>query len=107
MASIGQKILIELSIEHKLLIAEFVIGMHEESPDYGTFKANIQEFGEFSDSFVGNLDRLIRTMHPKYKTAAEPAPVDKSAVKDEKAHRFPGLALPNNPTWVCLQLSYC
>ncbi|KAF8921650.1 DEAH-box ATP-dependent RNA helicase prp22, partial [Haplosporangium bisporale] len=39
-------------------------------------------------------------MHPRYKTAAEPAPVDKSAVKDEKAHRFPGLALPNNSSWM-------
>ncbi|KAG0366770.1 DEAH-box ATP-dependent RNA helicase prp22 [Gamsiella multidivaricata] len=79
--------------------AEFVISVHEESPDYTTFKKNMQEIGEFSDSFVGNIDRLIRTMHPKYKKAPEPAKVDETAIKDEKTHRFPGLALPNNPGW--------
>ncbi|KAG0345797.1 DEAH-box ATP-dependent RNA helicase prp22 [Podila humilis] len=82
-------------------VAEFVIGMHEESPDYSTFKSEIQGIGEFSDSFVGNLDRLIRTMHPKFKKVAEPAPVDKTAAADEKSHRFPGLAMPNkNPAWM-------
>ncbi|KAF9316103.1 DEAH-box ATP-dependent RNA helicase prp22 [Podila horticola] len=63
-------------------VAEFVIGMHEESPDYATFKANIQEIGEFSDSFVGNLDRLIRTMHPKNKKVTEPVPVDNAAMEE-------------------------
>ncbi|KAG0330526.1 DEAH-box ATP-dependent RNA helicase prp22 [Podila horticola] len=63
-------------------VAEFVIGMHEESPDYATFKANIQEIGEFSDSFVGNLDRLIRTMNPKNKKVTEPVPVDNAAMEE-------------------------
>ena len=83
-----------------LCIAEFIINVHEESPDYATFKKNMQEIGEFEDSFVGIIDRLIRTMHPKYKKAAEPVQADKAAVKDEKLHLFPGLALPNNPGWV-------
>ncbi|KAI1311931.1 DEAH-box ATP-dependent RNA helicase prp22 [Mortierella claussenii] len=81
-------------------VAEFVINVHEESPDYATFKENMQEIGEFSDSFVGNIDRLIRTMHPKNKKVSEPVMADKAAIKDEKTHRFPGLAIPNNPGWL-------
>jgi len=38
-------------------------------------------------------------MHPKNKKVAEPAPIDKAAIADEKKHRFPGLALPNNSDW--------
>lgn len=40
-------------------------------------------------------------MHPKYKKAAEPAVADKAAIADEKAHKFPGLAIPDRPGWVC------
>ncbi|KAK3808611.1 MAG: P-loop containing nucleoside triphosphate hydrolase protein [Benniella sp.] len=80
-------------------VAEYVISVHEDSPDYATFKKNMQGMGEFSDSFIGNIDRLIKTMHPKHKKAPEPAPADKDAIKDDKAHRFPGLAIPNNPAW--------
>lgn len=60
----------------------------------------MQEIGEFSDSFIGNIDRLIKAMHPKHKKAPEPAPVDKDAMRDDKTHRFPGLAIPDNPSWV-------
>ncbi|KAG0052532.1 DEAH-box ATP-dependent RNA helicase prp22 [Gryganskiella cystojenkinii] len=76
-------------------VAEFIIHLHEEAKDYASFKRDVQEVADFSDSFVGNLDRLIKTMHPKNKKVAEPAPIDKAAIADEKAHRFPGLAMPN------------
>jgi hypothetical protein len=64
----------------------------------------MQEMGDFSDSFIGNIDRLIKTMHPKYKKEPEKVVVDKEAVRDEKVHKFPGLAIPNNPGWVSIGL---
>jgi len=45
-------------------------------------------------------------MHPKYKKAAEPTIADKAAVADEKAHKFPGLAIPDRPGWVCINSKY-
>ncbi|KAF9586623.1 DEAH-box ATP-dependent RNA helicase prp22 [Lunasporangiospora selenospora] len=93
---IRNELLNHTSIDDKT-VAEFVIDIHENSSDYATFKKEIQEMDDFSDSFVGNLDRLIRTMHPKHKKAAESVPIDKKAIADDKAHRFPGLALPNVP----------
>ncbi|KAF9439217.1 DEAH-box ATP-dependent RNA helicase prp22 [Entomortierella beljakovae] len=96
---ISNEILNHTGIDEKS-VAEYVINLHEESTDYASFKKAMQELGEFSDSFTGNIDRLIKTMHPKFKKAPEIVDSDKSAVKDEKAHRFPGLAIPNNPGWM-------
>ncbi|KAG0230314.1 DEAH-box ATP-dependent RNA helicase prp22 [Actinomortierella wolfii] len=82
-------------------IAQYVIHLHDKAKDYNDFKKEMQEQGDFSDSFVGNLDRLIRTMHPKYKKieAQNNRKADEDAIKDEKAHRFPGLAIPNSRGW--------
>ncbi|KAF9162478.1 DEAH-box ATP-dependent RNA helicase prp22 [Actinomortierella ambigua] len=85
-------------------IAKYVIHLHDQAKDYNAFKKDMQEQGDFSDSFAGNLDRLIRTMHPKYKkieaaAAEQRNQADESAIKDEKAHRFPGLAIPDTRGW--------
>jgi hypothetical protein len=88
------------------VLAEFIIHVHEKSADYTAFKDTLQDAGDFSPSFIGNLDRLIRTMHPKYKKAAEPTSADKAAVADQKAHKFPGLAIPDRPGWVCSRFRF-
>lgn len=53
-------------------LAEFIVSLHEESKDADDFKKKLQEVGEgqFSDSLISNLNRLISKMHPKYKKAA-------------------------------------
>ncbi|KAF9095828.1 DEAH-box ATP-dependent RNA helicase prp22 [Mortierella sp. AD031] len=96
---IRNEVLNHLGMDDKS-VAEFIIHVHEKSADYTAFKDTLQDAGDFSPSFIGNLDRLIRTMHPKYRKAAEPTVADKAAVADQKAHRFPGLAIPDRPGWL-------
>ncbi|KAF9126717.1 DEAH-box ATP-dependent RNA helicase prp22 [Mortierella sp. 14UC] len=96
---IRNEVLNHLGMDDKS-VAEFIIHVHEKSADYTAFKDTLQDAGDFSPSFIGNLDRLIRTMHPKYKKAAEPTGADKAAVADQKAHQFPGLAIPDRPGWM-------
>lgn len=54
------------------LAAEFAISLHEESKDLNDFRSKLGSFGaEFPASFVDNIDRLIRTMHPKYRSKSK------------------------------------
>lgn len=96
---IRNEVLNHLGMDDKS-VAEFIIHVHEKSADYTAFKDTLQDAGDFSPSFIGNLDRLIRTMHPKYRKAEEPTVADKAAIADEKAHKFPGLAIPDRPGWM-------
>ncbi|KAG0274384.1 DEAH-box ATP-dependent RNA helicase prp22, partial [Linnemannia exigua] len=96
---IRNEVLNHLGMDDKS-VAEFIIHVHEKSADYTAFKDTLQDAGDFSPSFIGNLDRLIRTMHPKYKKAEEPTAADKAAVADQKAHKFPGLAIADRPGWM-------
>jgi ATP-dependent RNA helicase DHX8/PRP22 len=87
-------------------LAEFIISLHEQSKTQDVFKKKLKDVGaDFPDSFVENLDRLILSMHPKYKrkkakkakAAADgkggPAATGEEA--EEKRRLFPGLALPD------------
>ncbi|KAF9912617.1 DEAH-box ATP-dependent RNA helicase prp22 [Linnemannia zychae] len=97
---IRNEVLNHLGMDDKS-VAEFIIHVHEKSADYTAFKDTLQDAGDFSPSFIGNLDRLIRTMHPKYKKKdAEPTGADKAAIADHKAHKFPGLAIPDRHGWM-------
>ncbi|KAF9922003.1 DEAH-box ATP-dependent RNA helicase prp22 [Linnemannia zychae] len=96
---IRNEVLNHLGIDDKS-VAEFIVHVHEKSADYTAFKDTLQDAGDFSPSFIGNLDRLIRTMHPKYKKEKEPKNADKAAIADEKTHKFPGLAIPDRPGWM-------
>ncbi|OAQ29681.1 hypothetical protein K457DRAFT_481743 [Linnemannia elongata AG-77] len=96
---IRNEVLNHLGMDDKS-VAEFIIHVHEKSADYTAFKDTLQDAGDFSPSFIGNLDRLIRTMHPKYRKAEEPTVADKAAIADEKAHKFPGLAIPDRLGWM-------
>ncbi|KDR85685.1 hypothetical protein GALMADRAFT_234699 [Galerina marginata CBS 339.88] len=83
-------------------VAEFVISIHEQSKTSPDFKAQLSETGAaFSDSLIESIDRLILSLHPKYKK-----PVKKSAKAQGKAKAndemteldrqkrlFPGLAV--------------
>ncbi|KAL1410149.1 DEAH-box ATP-dependent RNA helicase prp22 [Vanrija albida] len=88
-------------------LAEFVIAMHEQSKGgFEAFTKKLNDIGaDFPDSFIKNLDRLIVTMHPKYKRKAAKAKAKAEAGKPQaeggtgekslQARKFPGLSLPD------------
>lgn len=99
-----------LGINDKTL-AEFVIDQHLKCSSFDEFKSELNALGaDFPQSLMESVDRLVLTMHPKYKSkqdAADNASNDKNgddALLDElerKARVFKGLAMPDKgPDWV-------
>ncbi|GAA5907660.1 hypothetical protein JCM5296_000845 [Sporobolomyces johnsonii] len=92
-------------------LAEFLIHLHTTSPDFATFKTQVASSGaDFPDSFLQSVDRLILSMHPKYKLKSKKGKKKKGKAADgadgkgktpldeerEKQKRlFPGLAMPD------------
>jgi ATP-dependent RNA helicase DHX8/PRP22 len=77
-----------------------VIVLHGKSKNLEEFKGKLKENGaEFPDSFVENVDRLILSMHPKYKKKAKKNKGgDNNGELSEKGRKqrlFPGLSLPD------------
>jgi ATP-dependent RNA helicase DHX8/PRP22 len=93
------------------------IQLHRKSKKFDVFQTKMKEMGApFPDSFVQNLDRIILSMHPKYKKKAKKAAEmtvggegalngkgkdkDIDRVVDEETDRrarlFPGLAVPDS-----------
>ncbi|GAA5853306.1 hypothetical protein JCM8547_000279 [Rhodosporidiobolus lusitaniae] len=89
-------------------LAEFLIHLHGESKDFSGFKQKCAEVGaEFPDSFLQSVDRLILSMHPKYKKKAAASSAAKgkgkagagqtySEEKQKQMRLFPGLAVPDS-----------
>lgn len=80
-------------------IAEFVISEHEKhksKPD--AFSGALEEF-DFPESLISSIDRLVRTLHPKYKSTG--AALDSTVFAQDqdaqngKARKFKGLTLPD------------
>lgn len=93
--SIVSKISSELSnhigLQDKVL-AEFILHLHETAKDLEAFKEALGGMGaDFPESFVENLDRLIRTLQPN---KGGKAPVKKPSTQD--TGKFPGLAIPDD-----------
>ncbi|ETN42294.1 uncharacterized protein HMPREF1541_04235 [Cyphellophora europaea CBS 101466] len=87
-------------------LAEFVIDQHEKSDGkLVDFKNALAALGaDFPNSLVESIDRLIRTMHPKYKNQSQQqsgnGDMDELGALESKAKRFKGLAVPDrNPNW--------
>ena len=107
-AKITQEVVNHTGINDKT-VAEFVIALHDESKTLADFKANLSSAGaDFPDSFVGTVDRLILTMHPKHKKRhlsrddyngqKENGHGEGGLDEQEKKRRlFPGLALVDKP----------
>jgi ATP-dependent RNA helicase DHX8/PRP22 len=101
-AKITQEIDNHTGLNEKSL-AEFTINLHEKSnKSLDTFKAKLKENdASFPDSLVENIDRLIFSMHPKYKkksksrtTLGKRKKVDGGPTELERQKRmFPGLAM--------------
>ncbi|KAH9981405.1 P-loop containing nucleoside triphosphate hydrolase protein [Lactifluus volemus] len=100
-AKITQEIDNHTGINDKTL-AEFVIDLHDKSKTLADFKAKLKEVGaDFPESFIENIDRLVLTLHPKYKKKNSAGANGKAkangdnapAEKDKQKRLFPGLAL--------------
>lgn len=91
-----------LGINDKTL-AEFVIAQHSKCQSLPEFKAQMEAMGaDFPQSLVESVDRLILTMHPKYKSKANggvarhpPEGVASLDDVDKKTRIFKGLAVPD------------
>lgn len=93
-----------LGISDKTL-AEFVIDQHAKCKSLPEFKTKLEEMGaEFPQSLVESIDRLVLSMHPRYKRKTsgvqeeeETEPADE---RDRKTRVFKGLAIPDKePSW--------
>lgn len=85
-------------------LAEFVIDQHAKSGGkLSEFKNSMAALGaDFPNSLVESIDRLIRTMHPKYKMEKQAAQsdMDELSALASKAKMFSGLAVPDKrPNW--------
>ncbi|KAF1955873.1 P-loop containing nucleoside triphosphate hydrolase protein [Byssothecium circinans] len=80
-------------------LAEFVINTHAEAKGLTDFETKLKDVGaEFPRSLVESIDRLILTLHPKYKKGAAPAVRDDDDDDDDKSRKarvFRGLAIPD------------
>lgn len=94
-----------LGINDKTL-AEFVIDQHLKCGAFSDFKSSLQALGaDFPQSLMESVDRLVLTMHPKYKNKQPTSGKEKSErntdidnVNDteRKARVFKGLAVPDS-----------
>ncbi|MCJ1402527.1 DEAH-box ATP-dependent RNA helicase prp22 [Xylographa trunciseda] len=92
-----------LGINDKTL-AEFVIAQHSKCSTLADFKMQMEAMGaDFPPSLVDSIDRLVLTMHPKYKdkrgrAAGENGASTHHSAMDEVAKKtriFKGLAVPD------------
>ncbi|CZR63328.1 probable ATP dependent RNA helicase [Phialocephala subalpina] len=87
-----------LGVSDKTL-AEFVIAQHAECKSLEEFQAKLDAMGaEFPQSLIESVDRLVRTMHPKYKGKSNGGGGQDGQSKrkiEEKTKVFKGLAMPD------------
>ena len=85
-----------LGVSDKTL-AEFVIDQHASAKGIADFKEQLEAMGaEFPQSLVESIDRLILTLHPKYKsknTNGAKVAEDDDDNRDRKTRVFKGLAI--------------
>ncbi|KAK4947272.1 DEAH-box ATP-dependent RNA helicase prp22, partial [Elasticomyces elasticus] len=78
-------------------IAEFVIGQHGDSKSLPDFTEKMIEF-DFPQTLINSIDRLVLTMHPKYRNRSggrvvkDQEPVDDT---ERKTRVYKGLAIPD------------
>lgn len=70
-------------------LAEFLIAEHGKCKTFDDFQTQMKEY-ELPGSLLESIDRLIITMHPRYKKSAN---MDKSQHLDGKARVLKGLAI--------------
>ncbi|QIW99697.1 hypothetical protein AMS68_005215 [Peltaster fructicola] len=76
-------------------VAGFVIAEHEKyRTKYAAFHSAMEDF-EFPESLITSIDRLVKTLHPKYKKNGAEDATAKSHAQSDKMQQFRGLALPD------------
>ncbi|KAI9052960.1 hypothetical protein LZ554_003232 [Drepanopeziza brunnea f. sp. 'monogermtubi'] len=86
-----------LGISDKTL-AEFIISQHAPSLKLEEFRSKLEAMGaEFPQSLIESVDRLVRTMHPKYKGLKNGGEQmgNGSRKLEERTNVFKGLAMPD------------
>jgi ATP-dependent RNA helicase DHX8/PRP22 len=84
-------------------LAEFIIAQRVECASFGEFKEKLVTIGaEFPPSLVESIDRLVQTMHPKFKGKhngshgnGEGADGKPARSAEEQTKVFKGLAIPD------------
>ncbi|KAK5130647.1 hypothetical protein LTR08_001857 [Meristemomyces frigidus] len=74
-------------------VAEFVIAEHAKSKDTADFCEKATVDFDFPKSLSESIDRLVRTLHPKYRKNG--AAAESTHGKAEKTKKFAGLSLPD------------
>jgi ATP-dependent RNA helicase DHX8/PRP22 len=80
-------------------LAEFVIAQHIQCNSLDEFKKKLQAIGaDFPESLIESVDRLVLTMHPKFKGKNKNGNQtdDGRGRVEEKTRVFKGLALPDS-----------
>jgi ATP-dependent RNA helicase DHX8/PRP22 len=100
--TVTKELVNHIGIDDKTL-AEFLISLHEESASLDDFRSKLKEAdAELPESFIVNFDRLVLSMHPKYKKKrvvadgtkdGTAAAVDEDSEKERQRRLFPGLGL--------------
>jgi ATP-dependent RNA helicase DHX8/PRP22 len=87
-----------LGVSDKTL-AEFIIHQHSGCTSLPEFKEKLAGLGaDFPQSLIESIDRIILTLHPKYKkqkAAANSSSKAQETERDRKARIFKGLAIPD------------
>jgi ATP-dependent RNA helicase DHX8/PRP22 len=87
-----------LGVSDKTL-AEFIIHQHSACTSLPEFKEKLNGLGaDFPQTLIESIDRIILTLHPKYKkqkTAANGNSKVQENERDRKARIFKGLAIPD------------
>ncbi|KAF2121425.1 hypothetical protein BDV96DRAFT_211984 [Lophiotrema nucula] len=72
-------------------LAEFVIDTHLKSQSFEAFTATLRDMGaDFPQSLVDSIDRLMHTLHPRYKQAAS-----QEEKQRRKEHILKALTMPD------------
>ncbi|KAF2708869.1 pre-mRNA-splicing factor ATP-dependent RNA helicase prp16 [Pleomassaria siparia CBS 279.74] len=94
-SKVASEIQNHLSISDKTL-AEFVIAQHAPNTSLKDFEATLSSMGaDFPRSLLESIDRLILTLHPKYKSQKAGATQNRDENIDSKSRVFKGLSIPD------------
>lgn len=107
-SAVQREMLNHIGMDDKVL-AEFLISLHDDAADLKEFKTKLADSGsEFPESLVSSIDRLVLTLHPKYKKKSSTQQqqqqpkegAQKEEVLDAEAQKqrklFPGLSMPDS-----------
>lgn len=98
-AKVSDEIQNHVGVSDKTL-AEFIIDQHANAKGLDDFETQLKDIGaEFPPTLVKSIDRLILTLHPKYKGKKDGANgeemQDGGNETDRKTRVFKGLAIPD------------